>query len=137
MEIRRWTPFTYLLPNRYVDHDPFWSEFDIEQWSQSTYEWTEDPWNGFRDFAKRPATTVSQGTGDCEDYALVAASWMVAQEREGAGIAFCWEPPYPWPRHAIAYDDERVYSSGTISNESVEEWVEDSRYAFAIRRRIR
>ena len=137
MDPRRWTPFTFLFPGRYVDDDEFWTDFDLVAWSRTTYEWTEDPWNGFRDFARRPRDTVAAGTGDCEDYALVAASWLVAQGRDRVGLAFCWEWPYPWARHVIAFDGERVYSSGTISQGSVEEWVEDSRYAVSVSRRIR
>lgn len=136
MEFRRWTPFIFIAPGRYLDHDEFWSDFDLEQWSRTTYNWTGDPWNGIRDFAKRPRDTVAEGAGDCEDYALVAVSWAIAQGRGQVGLAFCWEPPYPWPRHAIAFDEDRVYSSGTISEKSVDEWVDDSRYVFSVSRQI-
>lgn len=136
MDLRRWTPLTFLFPARYVEWDERWTAFDLGEWSDSTYEWTQDPWNGVSDFAQRPAETVETGRGDCEDYALVAASWALVNGHEGVGLAFCWEPPYPWPRHVIAFDDERVYSSGHISEESVDEWLADSKYAFAVRRRI-
>jgi hypothetical protein len=136
MRLRRWTPLTFLVPHRYVDRDPFWSAFDLEEWSRSSYEWTEDPWNGFRDFAQRPASTVSRGRGDCEDYALVAISWAVARGRQGVGLAFCWEPSRPWPTHVVAYDRERVYSSGHITRQGVDDWIAASRYAFALKRRV-
>lgn len=136
MRLRRWTPLTFLFPRRYVATDGFWEEFDLETWSDERYDWTQDPWNGFRDFAKEPSRTVEDGIGDCEDYALVALTWAVAQDRTGAGIAFCWETTRPWPTHVIAFDEERVYSSGTIREQSVDEWVEQSRYAFALRRRV-
>lgn len=136
MELRRWTPLTFLLPNRYVDHDSRWREFDLQGWSETGYEWTQDPWNGLRDFAQRPPETVDSGRGDCEDYALVAVSWAVANSRDGVGLAFCWELPYPWPRHVIAFDDERVYSSGHTVETDVDEWIDGSKYEFAVRRRI-
>ena len=136
MEIRRWTPFTFLAPSRYVAPGEFWSDFDLESWSRERYDWSEDAWNGFLDFAKRPRDTIDDEAGDCEDYALVAASWAIAQGREDVGLAFCWETPYPWARHVIAFDAEHVYSSGTITTESVDEWVEDSQYVFSVRRRI-
>jgi hypothetical protein len=136
MDLRRWTPLTALVPARYVDYDREWRDFDLRGWSSDEYEWTEDSWNGFRDFARRPADTVAEGRGDCEDYALVAASWAVGNDRPGVGIAFCWELPYPWPTHVVAFDDERVYSSGNVVEASVSEWVETSRYDFAVRRRI-
>lgn len=136
MGLRRWSPLTFLFPRQYVDRDPFWSEFDLEEWSRSAYEWTQDPWNGFLDFAKRPAETVSRGRGDCEDYALVAVSWAVAHGRDGVGLAFCWELSRPWPTHVVAFDDERVYSSGSIAEKGIDEWITDSKYVFALKRRI-
>lgn len=42
MELRRWTPFTFLFPWRYVHADEAWREFDLVEWPQSEYEWTED-----------------------------------------------------------------------------------------------
>lgn len=136
MELRRWTPFTFLAPGRYVDVDGVGTDFDLEDWAETRYDWTEDPWNGFRDFARRPRETIAEGAGDCEDFALVAASWAIAAGRDEVGLAFCWEWPYPWPRHVIAFDAERVYSSGTITEESVDEWVRGSRYDYSVSRRI-
>lgn len=136
MKLDRWTPLTYLFPNHYVAQGERWSDFDLLEWSDEEYDWERDPWNGFLDFATRPAETVADGDGDCEDYALVALSWAVANDREDLGIAFCWDPPTPWPRHVIAYDSERVYSSGATPETTVDEWLEDSDYAFALRRRV-
>jgi hypothetical protein len=136
MKIRRWTPFVFAFPDRYATRDSFWQEFDIERWSRDAYEWTGDPWNGYRDFAKRPAETVAAGRGDCEDYALVAASWALARGAPRVGLGFCWEWPYPWPRHVVAYDHERVYSSGHIAEGTVAEWLADSRYQYCLKRSI-
>lgn len=136
MNVRRWTPFTFVAPDRYVDRDEWWTTFDLEAWSRSEYEWAQDPWNGVVDFARRPRDCVDAGRGDCEDYALVALSWAVAHDRDGVGIGFCWNLPYPWPRHVIAFDDERVYSSGRIHEGSVDEWKADSKYSVVLRRRL-
>ena len=137
MDPRRWTPWTMLVPSRYVDRQRDWSDFDFERWAEESYDWVSDPWNGYLDFARRPGETIAGERGDCEDFALVAASWAIATGRNGVGLAFCWEVPYPWPRHVIAYDEEFVYSSGDVERTSVSEWVEESKYAFALRRRVR
>jgi hypothetical protein len=134
---RRWTPLTFLFPGRFVDRDDRWADFDLLEWSDGEYDWTQDAWNGFRDFAQRPAETVETGRGDCEDYALVALSWAVAADRDGIGLGFCWESGTPWPTHVIAFDEERVYSSGNTPETGVDEWIEDSDYTFALRRRVR
>ncbi len=136
MDLRRWTPFTFLVPQRYVDDGRFWAEFDLEAWAADRYDWDQDPWNGLRDFAKRPRETVRDEEGDCEDFALVAASWAVAHDREDVGLAFCWKWPYPWPRHVVAYDADRVYSSGEISRQRVGDWVAESDYVYSVSRPI-
>lgn len=136
MDPRRWTPLTFLVPSRYVDRDDFWDEFDLEEWSDEIYHWLQDDWNGLSDFATPPRETVDKGEGDCEDYALVAISWAVANDREGVGIGFCWRFPWPIPRHVIAFDDERVYSSGDVEETTVDAWVADSEYDHSVRRDV-
>lgn len=136
MKLRRWTPLTFLLPSRYVDTGEFWEDFELEEWANGLYDWTQDPWNGFRDFATPPMQTVRDGQGDCEDFALVALSWAVANDRSGLGLGFCWESNRPWPTHVIAYDEGYVYSSGDIDSATVDEWLEESRYSFVLRRRV-
>jgi hypothetical protein len=135
--LRRWTPLTFLAPSRYVDHDPWWDSFDLVAWSREQYTWTADGWNGYRDFAQRPRETVARGRGDCEDYALVVLAWAVATGRAGLGLAFCFEPPTPWPTHVVAYDDGFVYSSGAVMRTTLARYIDRSRYRFALRRRVR
>lgn len=136
MRLRRWTPLTYLFPRRYLDTEYAWSDFDLHEWAAERYEWTQDPWNGFRDFASRPRETIDRERGDCEDFALVAMSWAVANDRPGVGLGFCWEQWRPWPTHVIAYDDEAVYSSGHVERTTVDDWLRDSRYTWVLRRRV-
>lgn len=137
MDPRRWTPLTYLAPARYVDRAPSWADFDLERWADEEYDWVQDRWNGFLDFASRPRATLATGEGDCEDFALVALSWAVATDRDGLGLGFCFEPRNPVPRHVIAYDDDTVYSSGTIVPKTVDEWLAASdRYEHVLKRRV-
>lgn len=131
-----WTPFTFLFPDRYVDTGSFWRSFDVESWSADYYDWTQDDWNGLQDIAQPPRETVEAARGDCEDYALVAASWAVANDRNDVGIAFCIDSQVPWPTHVVAYDAERVYSSGTIREQSLDAYLDDSAYVRALRRPI-
>ena len=137
MKLRRWTPLLFLRPAPYVDVDEFWSGFDLDAWADETYEWNPDPWNGVRDFVQPPRETVDGGRGDCEDFALVALSWARAQDRDGLGLGFCWAWPYPWPTHAIAFDEERVYSSGERFEGAVDEWLDQSDYDYVLTRRVR
>lgn len=136
MKLRQWTPFVYARPNKYADPSAVPDGFDLVEWSDDEFEWRQDRWNGLRDLATPPAETVERGYGDCEDYALVAVSWALANDRDGVGIGFCFPSRSPVPRHVVAYDDERVYSSGQIADESPSEWLDGSRYARMLRRSV-
>lgn len=130
-----WTSLTYRAPSRYLASGEFWREFDIESWSDEFYDWTADGWNGLRGFAKPPRETVDEGEDDCEDYALVAASWAVTNGRDGVGLAFCIGPK-PWPTHVVAFDAERVYSSGVIAEQSLDSFLERTEYDRTLNRKI-
>jgi hypothetical protein len=133
--VRRWTPFVVAVPHRYVGRGARWGSFDFEAWSDR-YRWSEDEWNGWLDVAQRPVDTVAAERGDCEDYALVAASWALARGRTPVGLAFCFPPRSPVPRHAVAYDRDRVYSSGEITAEHLGVYLDRAGYAWALRRRL-
>lgn len=136
MRLRRWTPLTFLLPSRYLDTDRDWDAFDLVTWARDHYRWRQDPWNGFLDVAQTPAETIERRRGDCEDFALVAASWARGNGHKGVGLGLCWELRRPWPTHVIAYDEEFVYSSGGIWKTSVAEWRKESPYVFVLKRRV-
>lgn len=137
MHVRRWTPLTFLMPGRYVDTDRDWTAFDLVEWAREDYRWLRDRWNGFLDFAQSPAVTIERNRGDCEDFALVAISWALGNDRDGVGLGWCWELRRPWPTHVIAFDEEQVYSAGSIWRTSVDEWLAESKYVFVLRRRVR
>ncbi|MFB6302154.1 MAG: hypothetical protein ABEH78_04765 [Haloferacaceae archaeon] len=61
MDRRRWTALTYLAPNRDVDRDDWWRTFALVEWPRTTYGWTSDSWNGFRDFGRDPRECVEAG----------------------------------------------------------------------------
>jgi hypothetical protein len=122
----RWTPLLFLVPGRFVQTDAFWRTVVLDQLD---HEWTRDGWRGLKDTVSDPYTTLLDGRGDCEDYAVLAAS---ARRASGAAVAlaFCWQDR-PWPTHVVASDGDRVYSSGRIHEQSLEDWLADSRYRFA------
>lgn len=135
MKLRRWAPFVTAAPGRYADPEAIPEGFDFEAWADE-FEWTQDPWNGWLDVAATVPETIETERGDCEDYALVAVSWGLVRDRSGLGMAFCFPPRSPVARHVIAYDDERVYSSGRIVEKTPSEWLEDSRYVRMLRRSV-
>lgn len=136
MSWTRWTPFVFIWPRRYIDRSETVRRLNFEKWSEN-FTWEQDEWDGWKDFAQTPQETLQSQRGDCEDYALLAASWSHARGR-GASLAFCFPKGSPVPRHVVAADDvKRVYSSGTIhKNTSLHEYIEDSDYDWFIERKI-
>lgn len=131
-----WTPLLYVWPRRYIDNSHTVRRLNFDRWSKG-FEWEQDGWNGLKDVAERPQVTISMQSGDCEDYALVAASWAYARQRHPVKLAFCFPEGSPIPRHVVAADKYRVYSSGEIYEDtSVEEYVEQSKYGWCLERKI-
>lgn len=123
-------------PNRFIDDNVFWESFDFQAWSEEDYTYDKDSLRGFFDRAQKPRTTISINSGDCEDYALVAASWAYAQGRN-TKLALCFNGKSPVPKHAVAFDGTNVYSSGAVmSYDSIEEYVNDSEYDWFLSRSL-
>lgn len=141
----RWTPWLYFFPQRYIDTVSV-AEIDFPAWSDR-YEWRQDGWNGLKDFAQPVQKTIETEEGDCEDYALVAASEMKRRGAESVYLGFCFKTyaGIPVPRHVVAaskdgadnYQEEVVFSSGRrLYDTSKEQYVGSSQYQFAIWREI-
>lgn len=135
MQISRWTPFVFAAPENYISAHPEILSLDLEEWSEE-FEWEQDGWNGYKDFASKPAETVRTGRGDCEDYALVAASW--AYDR-GYPMVLVWlfKGYSPMPRHMVVWFKGNIYSSGNIfEGMSVSDYVEQSEYDWCLEHKI-
>lgn len=141
MNISRWTPFLYLFPNRYVKYSFEIGGLDIEAWSDETYHWDQDDWNGWLDWMQYPKDTIALGHGDCEDYALVAAHWLRANGADEITFAFYfdnwfWKIPWPIGKHVTVSDGERVYSSGEIYECDLDDYLDWSEYDHDLRRSL-
>lgn len=131
----RLTPFVILWPHRYLGDEEFFEDFNFLEWNDE-YKWEQDAWSGYRDVAKRPQRTVNTARGDCEDYALVAASWLRANDRP-ATLVVLWRQGSFLGDHVVCYSENTVYSSGEIHwGTSLEKYVEDSEYVRYITREI-
>jgi len=135
----RFSFLAWLFPNRFVERNDRWHAFSLYDWSGDGYEYQKDSAGLWNDTVKHPADTVATGVGDCEDYALVAASWAASNRREGVGLAVCGHRvgPVPVTDHMIAYDSRRVYSSGYIFDLSVDEYLKSSEYSWCWRRDLK
>lgn len=134
MNLTRPSLLVFARAARYLDTEYDWDSFDLRRWSDEEYTWRQDPWNGMRDFVQPPRETIRTGEGDCDDYALVAASWAAATDRDGLGMAVCGRGP--GLHHMLAFDDEHTYSSGDVEAQTPGEYLDGSRYTWIYTRRV-
>lgn len=112
-------------PGWYVEPEAA-GHVDVDRWS-AAFEWEQDAWNGLRDTVDPVETVLETATGDCDDYAVVVASWAVANDRDPSLIV-CKSGSNPLPLHVAVWDGERVYSSGEIYEAGPDEYLDESEY---------
>ncbi|MFB6138478.1 MAG: hypothetical protein ABEJ42_09130 [Halobacteriaceae archaeon] len=126
------TALAVLLPRPFLAPDAV-RPLDVEAGTRR-FDWERDGWLGALDTLTPVAETADAERGDCEDYAFVAASWALAHGRDGVGVAVCFDP---LPSHVVAFDDERVYSTGEgIVRGSGGDYLAATEYRWALRRRL-
>lgn len=131
-----WAPLLYAAPNRYIDTDYDWPDFDLEHWSTETFTWESDGWMGLRDTVQPPTQTIETGCGDCDDYALVALSYLAYWD-VSCNLAFLYNVGWPPGGHVIAYTQTKTYSSGVIRRERAQDFKARSDYNVMLTRSVR
>lgn len=126
----RWPPRVTALflrfPGRFLDPGAA-GGIDVVRWSEE-FEWVIDDWNGYRDTVDPVQDVIEAAQGDCDDYAVVVASWAVARGRD-ASLVLCKEDGQRFTSHVAVWDGERVYSSGDVHDDTDPgEYVEGSQY---------
>lgn len=134
--VPRWTPLLFAAPRRFVERSEFWAGVNLHHWSESDYVWIQDDLNGYADTVRDPRATYERGEGDCEDYALVAA--CVLHSRGCLNLKFVVLSRGYLPEHTVLYDANRhrVYSSGQIHDQSLEEYLDSVEYTRYWTRRV-
>lgn len=83
-----------------------WGDLNIHAWREG-FTWRRDPLKGALDHVSPIETTVETQRGDCDDFAVVAASWLHAQDRP---VYLGISTQRFIPRHVFVVDgDGRVY----------------------------
>jgi len=130
--VTRATVLSYIFPQKFVNVDAV-RDVSIEEFSD-TYTWVQDDWNGLKDVITPVNETLEIEEGDCDDYAAVAASWAIENNREPVSFAYYFDGYRP--RHVVAVDNNRVYSSGSVVETSIEDHITESEYDWYIARTI-
>jgi transglutaminase-like putative cysteine protease len=112
MILHRQTIFIWIAPWWFVETDPEFAVVDLARWGEEKYDWTQDPLGGAIDTVRYPRDVLETGDGDCEDYAVFAASVLASRGVEDLAFVSCTKG---WiPDHTVLYADGNVYSNGTI-----------------------
>lgn len=133
----RLTLFYFLSPRLYIDDDFNWTDFDMRRWSEQEYDWQQDDWNGLKDTVQRPTDTLRTGRGDCDDYSLVALSWLDSTTDHRLYLSILYSLSHR-QGHMVTYDatDETVYSSGEVLDMTLDEYELQSPYSWRMDRKI-
>lgn len=134
MVLRIPTVLFLLRPEKHLEPVP--EDFNIEMFNGMAYEWEPDPAFGLWDTAQTPTETIEKGTGDCDDYARLVASYLYYQTSLPVEIYALGRVGWP-PGHIIVSDGVRIFSSGEITRESVEEFKERKGYTASFRSKVR
>jgi len=121
------TLLLYVYPKLFIDNQYDWDGFDFNEWVDDSYSWDQDPWGGLEDYVTPPAQTISEKSGDCEDFAVVSMN-VLHNKGEDVWLAFLYTKELPPVGHVIAYTETHTYSSGIITEESIGEYTDRSRY---------
>ncbi|WP_435124977.1 hypothetical protein [Halobaculum sp. D14] len=125
----RLAPAFLTAPSSFIDRSVDWGSFDFLRWSTETYEYDPDDWNGLKNTVRPVEQVIRSGRGDCEDYALVALSWLHATVDAGdVGLAVLYTREVPPTGHVIAFGPERTFSSGVVCDGTLEQYLRGSRY---------
>lgn len=129
--IHEFTARYLLQPSALPQPESLPDGFDIWEWSKNEYTYEPDGWNGIKDVTADVTETLTTGRGDCDDYARVAVSDAVRRGETERGVVGLWTKSFPPKGHLIAYDTHHVYSSGSITYEAVDEYIDRTEYDIA------
>lgn len=129
------TPLLYVAPHRVLTPDRDWERFHLRGFSH-TFTWEQDPLGGFLDTVQPVAETIDRETGDCEDYAVLAASYLLSETDADVRLAFLWKGLAPTKGHTVVATDDTVYSSGAIYDKTLAEYEAASPYTRSVVRRL-
>ena len=119
-------------PRRYLEQVPGFDPYDFED----SWSYQADPLWGLWDVARNPHDVITQGRGDCVDYARLAASWLFFHTDHPIALYVMGRIHNP-PGHLVAYDGECVYSTGTVHEMSIERYSAETGRIIVLRRGIR
>jgi len=128
-KILRHSLIAFLFPHFFVGEG---KQINIEEYNKR-YDWKQDPLNGLLDHAQKPSTTIETGTGDCVDYSFLVLS--TKKDEKDIYLVTCLNK-FLFPRHMVVWDGERVYSSGVIYEKTLDEYIDDSKYEYSVKRKV-
>lgn len=114
----------FWLPHRYLDTEIDWSKYNFYQFTHD-FDYEMDDWHGLKDTVTPVEQTLNTADGDCDDYAAVAASYLLAETERPVRLALLWRGA---AGHVVCYTDDTVYSSGEIHRLSLRRFCAEQNY---------
>lgn len=122
----------------YICPKPFLSEIpnvDLEEF-EGRWDYEKDPWKGRIDVAYNPKSVLESAEGDCDDYARMCSSLLYYHTEKPISL-YAFPGTDDEAGHMIAYDGEKIYSSGSVFEKDIEEYFDENGWEYGFRRSIR
>ena len=105
---RRPTLLFWFFPRRYTDPEEASKIRSLGAWTHSKFRYKQDPLWGIYDSFRPVKDIVKYQRGDCVDHTLVAASWLISEERD-TYITVVKTDSRDSFLHMVAHDGSMVY----------------------------
>ena len=103
----------WLNPKKFIEPEATEDIDDINEWTEKKYEYSRDPFLGLYDTIKPVEQFINDKTGDCDDYARFALSWLVHRNKT-AYLTFTVTENYSL--HLFVHDGIRAYDDFGVGN---------------------
>lgn len=108
-------------PKKYIDKEAASQIENLHRWTDLKFEYQNDPYFGLWDTLNPVSKTIETETGDCDDIACVAVSWLLANQMDAYLVVSVTRKK---TLHMVAHDGFVAYDSNEVK--PIEEYYKES-----------
>lgn len=98
-------------PKKYVDKKAASQIQNLHRWTDLKFEYRNDPYFGLWDTLSPVSETIKTETGDCDDIACVAVSWLLKNQMNAYLVVSLTDKK---TLHMVAHDGNVAYDSNEV-----------------------
>ena len=101
----------WLNPKEFVDKEAASEITNLHRWTDLKFEYQNDPYFGLWDTLSPASETIKTETGDCDDIACVAVSWLLKNQMDAYLVVSLTDKK---TLHMVAHDGNVAYDSNEV-----------------------